>query len=140
MGYYISLRYSNFYIERDRKEEALRLFKNNMLAYVDILGRGGSLTAKWFSWTDTAFLLAATTIEEVLDHFGWAPEHDDKENIIDLYFENEKIGQEDLLFKTIAPCVREGSFLDIDGEEGEMWRWYFDGTDMIEQLGTVSYA
>jgi hypothetical protein len=145
MGYYISLRASNFYIENDKKEEALKLFKDNMLSRVDELGRGGCFAEgkkkeTWFSWTDTKRLQETQTIEDVIKQFGWEPETDNDGNIVDLYFDHDKMGQEDLLFDTIAPCVRAGSYLDMEGEEGDLWRWYFDGEQMLDQTGKVTYA
>jgi hypothetical protein len=145
MGYYITLRSGNFYMEADKKEEALRLFKENMLAHVDKLGRGGHYgpdgkIETWFSWTSNKTLQEAKTIEDVIDQFGWEPEVDDYGNITNIYFEQEKQGQEDLLFETIAPCVRAGSYLEMEGEEGAVWRWYFDGEKMLDQSGTVVYA
>lgn len=38
------------------------------------------------------------------------------------------------MFKAIAPFVKDGSFLEIHGEDGAMWRWKFSNGKM-RQIG-----
>jgi len=54
-------------------------------------------------------------------------------------FEREKIGQEDLLFDAIAPWVREGSYIEMSGEDDAMWRWVFRGGGCHEVTPTITW-
>ena len=45
-----------------------------------------------------------------------------------------------LLFDDIAPFVEAGSFIEMSGEDGTLWRWYFDGKQCEEQLGHVVFG
>ena len=56
-----------------------------------------------------------------------------------LNFGGEKIGDDQVLFDAIAPFVKEGSYLQMQGEDGCIWRWYFDGKTCEEQNATISF-
>ena len=45
-----------------------------------------------------------------------------------------------LLFDAIAPFVKAGSFIEMSGEDGTLWRWHFDGKQCQEQLGHVVFG
>jgi len=53
--------------------------------------------------------------------------------ITDILFEGEKIGNESSFFKAIAPFVKEGSFIEMVGEDGEKWRWVFENGQCVEK-------
>ena len=75
----------------------------------------------------------------MLREWRWAPELNDDGDIIALYFEGEKLGDDVLLWQAIAPAVADGSFLEMVGEDGCIWRWWFDGTACDEQSSTVTF-
>jgi hypothetical protein len=54
-----------------------------------------------------------------------------------IHFEGEKIGQEDLLFEAIAPWVRDGSYIEMSGEDDAMWRWFFHAGECHEVTPTI---
>lgn len=47
---------------------------------------------------------------------------------VGIEFTGEKLGDDEVLFGAIAPFVESGSYLEFLGEDGDRWRWVFDGT------------
>ena len=74
------------------------------------------------------------TLSALLSEHGW--EHDGG---AELEFVGEKFLQDAELFDVLAPFVREGSFIDMRGEDDVAWRWYFDGHALLEFAGVVTF-
>jgi len=137
MGYSMTQREISFFMGCHDKQAALSAFRLEMLAKVKTLGDGGGWqngekVKYWFSWTSNSVLEQAQAIEEVLEEFRWKPILDVAGNIVSLEFTGEKIGQEELLFEIIARFVRNGSYINMTGEDGYMWQWCFDGKHVKE--------
>jgi hypothetical protein len=86
-----------------------------------------------FAWVDNGFAKAAT-LQEALKCWRWNLDKD-----YGIEFWGEKLGDDQILFDTIAPFVKAGSFIEMDGEDGMKWRWYFDGEKCVEQSGKVTW-
>ena len=121
MGYYVSLHDSDFVIPEDKEEDALK-------AIHDLYGKNQS-----YSWVVDSACLEAETLEEALMAWRWGYRSGE------LYFEGEKLGDDIILFCAIAPFVNAGSFIEMHGEEGFMWRWVFDGKECHEIEPTVTW-
>jgi hypothetical protein len=79
---------------------------------------------------------ACGTLEELLELWGYEPRVDQSDgSIVGLDCNNEKLGAELDLFKAIAPCVRAGSFIEMNGDYGA-WRWVFDGATCVVRRPT----
>lgn len=74
----------------------------------------------------------ARTLEGALNVWRWAPDVDENDNIIDIYFEGYDLGDEDLLFNALAPYVEDG-FIEMVGEDGDRWRWVFKNGACMEK-------
>lgn len=92
-----------------------------------------------FHWVQPTDLLAHDTIEEQFDEWGWPIKRNLQGDIVSISFKHEKLGDEEKLFKVIAPFVERGSYIDMTGEEGAQWRWYFDGQTCKELQPKVTY-
>lgn len=93
-----------------------------------------------FAWVSTKTLLRASTFEEYMREWRWSLELDEETGAITgISFEGEKLGDDDVLFKAIAPHVVPGSYVEMVGEEGDRWRWVFDGVTCHEESATVTY-
>ena len=55
-----------------------------------------------------------------------------KGEIVNLEFDGEKSGDEDILFRAIAPFVESGSFIEMRGEDGCQWRCLFHKGELHE--------
>lgn len=92
-----------------------------------------------FAWTDSGFGNMATLVK-ALEVLRWTPRLSGEGHINDLRFGGEKAGDEDRIFKTIAPYVSAGSFLEMTGEDGDLWRWVFDGKMCRRIRPTIGWA
>lgn len=90
-----------------------------------------------YSWIDMGELAAAKTIEDQLEAFRWEAGTDEETgDVVDLLFRGEKLGDDELLLKTIAPFVESGSFIQMNGEDGACWRWCFVDGKLSEKSPT----
>jgi hypothetical protein len=55
------------------------------------------------------------------------------------WFAGEKLGDDGILWDALAPAVEEDSQIQCRGEDGALWRWYFEHGTVIEQDGKVVY-
>ena len=140
MGYNMQNLESKFRIKSENKVKALEAIKALMEPEtLKTNGNGGSWsggekTEVWYSWVTTKDVLEAKTVEDAIQCWGWESETDEESgDIVDCYFPESKIGQEEIMFRAIAPYVEEGSYFHMLGEDGAQWRWYFDGKDVEEQ-------
>ena len=90
-----------------------------------------------FSWVQNVVVRGADTITQAFHEWRWNVQFNEAGDISALYFEGEKLGDEDSLFQTIAPFVEAGSYIEISGEEGSIWRYCFDGTDCTESYPEI---
>ena len=75
------------------------------------------------------------TVPEMLEAWSWKALCDPATgDLIDLVFFGKQLGAEAFLFQALAPFVDAGSYLEMLGEDGEFWRWAFDGQHMREQF------
>lgn len=148
MGYCISQIGSEFFMAADQQSAALEACK--VLAGHADQGTGssysnGRTTARWFSWLNgTPFDTSwngpfRSSMNEVFDDWRYKATFNEDGDIIRIDFTGEKIGDEIEFFKAIAPYVKPGSYLEMSGEDGARWRWYFDGVTCEEQAAKITY-
>lgn len=122
MGYSFHVEDAAFAIDASRKTRALAAVKA-------LRGR--------FSWVEPAEFTAARTLEDMLEVWGWDAEVTSDGHVTGIDFAREKIGDEDVLFAALAPFVKAGSYIEALGEDGERWRWVFDGERCAVQRARV---
>jgi hypothetical protein len=68
----------------------------------------------------------AGKVMKKMNDYGYSVELDDDGNIIDADFPGDKLvyGEKEM-FQAIAPYVKDGSFLEMFGEDGSRWRQVF---------------
>lgn len=82
----------------------------------------------------------ASTVAEILEAWRWEAQCDPTTgDLTHLLFFGEKLGDEETLFQALAPFVDRGSFIEMHGEDGELWRWVFDGQHMREQFPQMTW-
>ena len=123
MGYCMEQLNSKFKIKKANKAKALEALKK-ISTRTNEMGGGSSSGQKWFSWVDMEYV-NKPTLEEALVCWRWHSKLDKKGNVVDIWFEGEKLGNDLFLFETLAPFVEQGSFIEMSGEDGAMWRWTF---------------
>ena len=124
MGYYMNQRDSSFFLPKEKQQEALKAIKI-----------AGENNRRIFD----SHILQAQTLKEALESWCWKPQYDDEGNIEAIYFEGHKSGNDLELFNAIAPFVKAGSFIEMGGENGAIWRFQFDGRICFENYPTISW-
>lgn len=132
MGYCIEQTDSNFVIKKENFENALNSLKavfvpGKMTCYDYVCGK----TIPHFSWVTTDVVLNAKTLEEALVEIRYDPIFDNDGNIINVEFNGEKYGDEKIFFTALAPFVESDSYISFRGEDGHLWKWFFDGKVVI---------
>jgi hypothetical protein len=61
------------------------------------------------------------------------------QDIIGIDFTGECAGAEKELFNAIAPYVEKDSWIEMSGEEGEVWRYVFDGEKCFEKSPKIEW-
>jgi hypothetical protein len=79
------------------------------------------------------------TLGHALEAWGWQL-LDNGDGTVWLECLGQKLRDDRLLFEAIGPFVEAGSFIEMSGEDGTLWRWYFDGKQCVEQLGHVVFG
>lgn len=86
--------------------------------------------------TDSKFSVKTENIGRVLkplENHGYSLEIDDDGNATSIDFVGNKMSyDEDEMFKKIAPFVESGSYIEMRGEDGGMWRWVFENGNCRE--------
>jgi len=116
MGYCMNMRKCKIRIECENKNSALNILKQ-------------FTKGKQFAWVDSEVIQKCTNLEEALHEMRYEAILDDCSNIINLEFIGEKLGDDDKLFNYIAPFVEDGSYIEMAGEDGDIWRWVFTNTN-----------
>ena len=112
MGYRIYMREVDLRIRKENFDAALSAVK----------------TAFSSSWTEHL-----DTFEEAMSDFGYVPEYDEDGNIDGFEFIGEKLRNDREFWDTVAPFVEEGCYLEIEGDDLEIWRWKFRNGKVIVQ-------
>ena len=127
MGYCIEMRSANFLIRKENEDAALDAVKKLGNGSNDDRAHGGGMGRKWFSWMNNANPNDWDTLKDAMKAWRYPIKKDESGNWGKISFDGEKIGQEDLLFNTLAPFVEPGSVITMEGEDGSVWHWEFDG-------------
>lgn len=145
MGYCMTQEDSEFRIKKKNFAGALKAIK--ALANIELMNKqahGGSLDpvtkkeTRWYSWVDTKQFVDAKSLEAAIKAWRWEA-HIDKDDIDHLEFAGEKLGDDEVMFKAIAPFVEAGSYIHMAGEDGYHWKWDFNGKDCMERSGKVVF-
>ena len=82
----------------------------------------------YITLADSRFTVDAKYAEKVSQELEnhWYESIINESGCIDaIIFNGEKLGDAFEMFQRIAPMVDEGSYLQISGENGDLWRWVF---------------
>lgn len=150
MGYYRSgggtVRFKN---DADLDGAVLQHVKDTMFTDAALMknASGGStpkgdrpvVETYWYAWTDSKACRNATTLIEIIGQFFEEASFDGDDLKTLTIYDRNKIGQEDILFETLAPFIEPNTNIEWVGEDGAHWRWKFDGQAMVVQDGVISY-
>lgn len=132
MGYYVNLVESTVVLSKSNLDEMFRCFHRLEVNY-DHMKRGcgynnGQVYEKWFSWMND-WTKECEDAVDVVNRLGFVLyEYDDHWKVSDY---DNKMGQEDLFFRSIAHLVNDGSYMCWEGEDEEKWGWVFEDGKMF---------
>lgn len=86
-----------------------------------------------FSWLNGVDPDNWDYLKDAMADWRFPIELDDDLNVVDIGFTGEKLGDEKQMFEVIAPFVEDGSYIEMQGEDGDVWRWEFTG-DSVEEV------
>lgn len=92
-------------------------------------------SAGW-SWIRGSAVREAATFQDALERCRWDVDSTTGA-IVD--FLGENIGDEDTIFAVIAPFMEPGGYIQMLGEDGERWRWCFDGKVCAQKTARVEW-
>ncbi|MCX7006343.1 MAG: hypothetical protein NTY53_03685 [Kiritimatiellaeota bacterium] len=125
MGYHMTQRDARFHLPRRHFKAALKAVRQ-------------LLSAPIYAYHDSP--ARQRSLPKVLPMLGWEVEqHAKTGDIVSILFTGEKAHEDWELFKALAPFVTKGSSIAMDGEDGCLWRWWFNGQRVREQYGHVVY-
>tara|TARA_R100001129_G_scaffold177621_1_gene152635 strand:- start:64 stop:468 length:405 start_codon:yes stop_codon:yes gene_type:complete len=125
MGYCIFQRDGKFKIASADKAGALSALKK--------LSKGD------YAWVDHLGLEQADTLEQAIRAWRWHATTDEQGNIDDLYFNGEKYGDEEVLLKVLALYAESGSWVEMQGEDGERWMWKFERRQLVTYNAKITF-
>jgi hypothetical protein len=129
---------ATFTIPKSKRASALKKLKE-LMKRTNLMRGGSSTGEKWFSWVETEAVLKATHLSEAMEAFRWPVEHDADGNITAISFAGEKLGEDEHFFGSIAEFVDDGSFIEMSGEDGALWRWIFADGKVTEKHANVNW-
>lgn len=91
------------------------------------------------SWGDRKYE-DCQTIQEIFEYWGWYIGVAFSGNVVEIAFQGDSLGNEDVLFRAIAPFVKDGSFIHMkgDGAEYEQWKWIFKNGEMKQVFAEIT--
>lgn len=117
MGYCVSVEVKDVRIRAANRERALRAAKSLSSVWRDMGEEPGDYK----------------TLEETLQVFGWetrtAPKTGD---LVFWCYCYDKLGDDDYLFRALAPYLEGGGEVHYRGEDGREWKYKFDKGQMQE--------
>ena len=142
MGYCMDQREAKFKILAANKAAALAWIKRLLEATGKMSGgawTGSKRMSSSFSWVTMHEFENATTLEDALSAWRWGTDLNEAGDIVDICFQGQKLGDDVVLFEQLAKFVEDGSYIEMQGEDGSLWRWCFDNKKLSEKGAKISW-
>lgn len=128
MGYRIEVVNSSFFISADQKSAAMEAVK---VAFPK---------AKFYRDEGYHPIAIAASFQEAMNAAGWVVSGDTTTgDVVDIYGSGSDWAHDEDVFSVIAPFVREGSTIEMAGEDNRFYRWLFTAGGVVRQNGSVVY-
>lgn len=148
MGYRVETIDVDFSIKKENLEKAYEalceLNKHDNLKY----GRTG-LTSKpehstsaaenpgvCFSWMEWNYDEIFNTAQEIFEELGFDTAFN-ADGDLEVHHYNSKTGSEEDFLRAVAPFAKDGSYIEWRGEDGYMWRNFFESGVMTTQHAEI---
>ena len=132
MGYCMDLTEHSFKIKKEYEQNIIESLQNFAKSKI---GR--------IMWVDKEPLLESNTLLEVFDEIRYSLKTDINGDYELDEFIGEKMGDDLETFNSIAMYIEPNSFIEFEGEDGDVFRFLFDGEEckykFIENVGIDNY-
>ncbi|MBQ9718032.1 MAG: hypothetical protein IJV76_08570 [Clostridia bacterium] len=71
-----------------------------------------------------------------MSDFGYIPEYDENGSIDGFEYEGKCLRGDYEFWTALAPYVEEGCYLEVEGDDLEIWRWKFRNGKVVVQYPT----
>lgn len=143
MCYNIVYCHAVFTLRAQHKSAALAAVKALALTPGQMSGRtrNANGTTTHYAYVNTDDFVLAKSLEVALDAWNWGGETAATTgDIVGLTCESSCLGDEAVLFTALAPFVDSGSYIQLTGEDGVVWRWVFQQGQLRKVLPTWDMA
>ena len=141
MGYCVTMDVSGITLSKENASAALVAIKDLQKLPDQMSGgsySGGEATNKWYAWVDNRRLEGASTLKDALRAWRYDAYEDVEGNITVESFIGEKLGDDTILWKALAPFTSDGTIF-CEGEDGSHWKWEIKAGKFKELSGKVVY-
>lgn len=132
-----------FKMKAENRPKALEAIKELNKNEAQVGSGGSNFTGEWvrhFAWVRADKIEKAQTLYEAMEEWGYEIDStNDNEDVEWIGFIGEKMGDEKYMFDAIAPFVVDGSWIQMSGEEGAIWRWIFRNGECCEVDGQIIF-
>jgi hypothetical protein len=133
MGYHMSQQFARFFVSKENADKAAKAIQ--ALHGKETIHDG---SGAHFSWVDNKFY-EIEGFEPLMSEWRWEVTENDDGDFDSIEFVGEKSGDDLILFQAIAPFVKKGSYIEMQGEDGALWRWVFNGKTCQEVNARVEW-
>lgn len=149
MGYYVTLVNCDITLKPEADEAVVvQHIKDTMFTEAALVANKGTpnrfpttgnvFEDYWYAWVNNGAVLGATTLKAIVEEFLDACRYNPKTKELSCDHDN-KTGDEEILFRTLAPFIVKGSEMEWRGECGEHFLWAFNGETLKVYEGEVVY-
>lgn len=141
MDYYIEQKDQYFFIHHSNIQNVVNAIhalakETSNMSGTRIDNKGAAF--QHYAWVNNNYI-NSNDIKEIFKCWRWDVDTDEQGNIKSIYFEGQKLGYDEYLFKAIAPFVKDGSYIEMSGEDGALWRWTFKNGQCREVHATITW-
>lgn len=115
MGYCVEMKECKFFIKKENIEKAFNTLRDYAKTKIEKKER--------LSWIDLHSVAYSETLTEALESCDFDILYNDNGDVYDVDYISEKLGDHDVILNVIAPYIEDGSYLEMYGEDGDIWRW-----------------
>jgi hypothetical protein len=112
MGYSMDQIAVRILIPQEKQEQALAALQSHIAD-----------GTRYLTFCQEDYLADATTLANALAACRYETAKNEAGDIIDVSFIGEKFGDDDVIWRLLAPSMRIGDFIAFRGEDNEVWRW-----------------
>jgi hypothetical protein len=150
MGYYATIEMTGVIIPKENVQKCLDAINalhsdSNLQSKASGGTSGGPAVPvrerRWYAWvgnpvTDDGFI----SLADALRSWRHEPEQGNDGSVEIVRFMGEKWGDDETLYHTIAPFVKDGGSIACKGEDGSLWAYDFRNGKLVQLTGHIVYT